>query len=40
MHTWHERSLGTRLELELARELAGEVLELETELVGLLLVGN
>ena len=39
MNTWHDQSLGTRLEL-MRDEPAGEVLELETELVGLLLVGN
>jgi hypothetical protein len=37
-HTWHNQSLGARLEL--TRESTREVLELATELVGLLLVGR
>ena len=38
MHTWHDRSLGVGLEQ--TREPAGELPELETELVGWLLVEN
>ena len=39
MHTWHDRLLGVGLE-QTTREPAGELLELDTGLVGLLLVGS
>ena len=38
MHTWHDRSLGVGLRQ--TQEPAGEPPELETELVGWLLVEN